>query len=254
MDLALLLGLVVAQTCASDAECGRTSLCTARPEQALTCHRRCQLRCAGDERCTVLRPPDDERWPRERRRYVCTAEDSRLCQPCERHADCEGFLDRCLILLSGEKACGRDCSWDDACPRGYRCADPGGFDGRVARRQCLPEAGCCACDQGFLVLPEPPPSAAAATTPSPGAGRGVVPSGTGPGGFPVTPLPAARPRPSWWHSTTPSWPGPATTSQSTPPSPATPRASQPSRGTPAAVPSPGQRAPPVVAPSKPTNW
>jgi hypothetical protein len=221
--------LLVAQPCPSDSACAPAGLCTAPPSAAtLTCHARCEPGCQPGERCTVLRPPDDERWPRHRRRYVCTREPSRLCEPCQRDEDCGALLDRCLDLASGERVCGRDCSWGDDCPRGYVCADPGASDGRPARRQCIPQAACCACDQGFYVpyeratlapqqaAPEPPPGADVADAPATWPSEGFAPRPSGP-----TPG-------SWWSGT----PGGGSSGSGSP-------SSTPAASTPLRAPTPG---------------
>lgn len=237
--LALLCALfplaALAQVCQADAECAGERLCTAKPRFELTCHRRCQLGCEPQERCTVLRAPDDERWPKGRRRYVCTEETTRLCRPCETDTDCEGFLDRCLFQVNGEKACGRDCSWDDQCPKGYRCADPGGIDGREVRRQCVPEAGCCACDRGFFVPAERPPEVPAAGA-SRSSGGTALP---GPAPAPSPAWPATRPGVPPHGSRQPGWRSPTAGAPSMVPTanPVTPRGS--AGGTGAALPIPG---------------
>lgn len=236
MRIALLCVLfplaALAQVCRADAECADQHLCTARPELELTCHRRCQLGCDAGERCTVLRAPDDERWPKARRRYVCTEETTRLCRPCEADADCDGFLDRCLFQVNGEKACGRDCSWDDQCPKGYRCADPGGVDGREVRRQCIPEAGCCACDQGFFVPAERPPELPAA-----GAARSTGGASL-PAPAPTSAWPTPRPGAAPHVTRQPGWRSPTAGAPSMVPvrSPGTPRGS--TGGTGAGLPTP----------------
>lgn len=249
--LALLVVLLppaaLAQVCAADAECEAQKLCTAKPALELTCHRRCQLGCGAEERCTVLRAPDDERWPKARRRYVCTEETKRLCQPCEADADCDGYLDRCLFQVNGEKACGRDCSWDDQCPKGYRCADPGGVDGREVRRQCIPEAGCCACDQGFFVPAERPPELPAAG-PARASGGAALPA---PAPAPASAWPTTRPGAPPNGANRPGWRSPTAGAPSLVPghNPATPRGSTRITGAGLPTPAPSGGVTPRPAPT-----
>ena len=180
------------KVCSTDEGCGNQSmLCVKEPEaQAKTCHLRCHASCAESERCTVLEPPDRQEDPISARRFVCTADRDRLCRPCERDDDCLLMLDKCVIQANGEHACGRDCAWDGACPPGFTCGDPAGLKG-VVKRQCVPIAGCCNCDQALLYGPSlsdvkgsGPTNAGSAASPSP--------SGWAPGGF-VKQVPPGRP-------------------------------------------------------------
>lgn len=179
--------------CLKDSTCGAGLLCAPEPNAAPSCHLRCGEGCSETQRCTVLAPPDDERRPVTARRFVCTDSKDTLCQTCASDDDCGLFLDKCIAQLNGELACGRDCAWDDQCPRGYVCADPGDANGSLARRQCVPKAGCCHCDVGYEAQREDLATSGGGTNeelPS-------MPSFSFPAPTPA-PQPSSSPPPPWW--------------------------------------------------------
>ncbi len=72
-----------------------------------------------------------------------------LCGACPAEGRCGDDNDACLKQLeTGETFCGRDCSENGGCPRGYACRDV-----RNAERQCVPFDGTCSTRE----LGEPPP-------------------------------------------------------------------------------------------------
>ncbi len=78
--------------------------------------------------------PDGEQIPQSG--YYCLPDRGGLCRPCDGPLDCPFPSDQCLSLTSGERACGRDCSFDGTCPDGYECIDG----------QCHPTGGTCECN------------------------------------------------------------------------------------------------------------
>ncbi len=68
--------------------------------------------------------------------FYCLPDRGGLCRPCEGPLDCPFPSDQCLQIASGERVCGRDCSYDGTCPQGYRCSD----------NQCQPVGGTCDCN------------------------------------------------------------------------------------------------------------
>ncbi|MBW2528642.1 MAG: hypothetical protein JRI23_30995 [Deltaproteobacteria bacterium] len=60
-----------------------------------------------------------------------------LCQSCDSSSACPGEGNLCVRLSAG-KACGVECTADDACPNGYRCTAVGTSSGESLGRQCLP--------------------------------------------------------------------------------------------------------------------
>lgn len=69
------------------------------------------------------------------------ADTSTLCEPCRRNGDCPGNGNLCVRLQSGS-VCGAECTADDACPEGYRCADIA-VGAQITGRQCLPSSFTC---------------------------------------------------------------------------------------------------------------
>jgi hypothetical protein len=75
-----------------------------------------------------------------------------LCDACTTSAECGGPADLCVILETGERFCGADCSGDHACPTAYSCYAISG--GTSTSYQCVPDSLTC----GHA----PPPSCAPA--------------------------------------------------------------------------------------------
>lgn len=62
-----------------------------------------------------------------------------LCGACPGDGRCGDDNDACLKQMeTGETFCGRDCSENQGCPRGYSCRDV-----RNGERQCVPYEGTC---------------------------------------------------------------------------------------------------------------
>jgi len=202
MLITLSLLVLAQQSCTSDVNCGEARLCVAEPDEGPTCHATCPLPRAPAQRCTVLAPPDDETKPVHQRRFVWTHNRDALCKTCEQDNECGLMLDRCVQLINGERACMRDCTWNDECPKNFVCADPAGADGKVKRRQCVPVSGCCHCDVGFT-------QDTGGTVSSGGAGASSAATPTG--GWQPKPPPSLNwgPPARWSGSTNPTTPSPS---------------------------------------------
>ena len=80
----------------------------------------------------------------------CVPLSSRLCEPCERDADCNAAVgDRCLEYPDGERFCGRSCGPESPfgadCPAGFSCS---------ADNQCRLDEGSCLCSANdSFILP-----------------------------------------------------------------------------------------------------
>jgi Putative metal-binding motif len=123
--------------CERDDQC-ETSLCESVLGAAQKCIRTCVTGCRALEVCSKL--AED--------RYGCVPERAGLCKTCFQDTDCPYAGDKC-IEVGAERFCGRDCSFDPgdpaACPSSYRCAEATTVHGEVARAQCQPVSGTCAC-------------------------------------------------------------------------------------------------------------
>ncbi|MBX5482734.1 MAG: hypothetical protein IRZ16_12975, partial [Myxococcaceae bacterium] len=119
--------------CSDDAEC-ETGLCEALPGKEKLCTRKCTDGCRSNEICEPL----------VEGRYACVPDKAALCQPCESDADCPYPGDRC-IQVAGTNVCGRDCSFNGACPDSFQCAQAVGFDGALLTTQCVATSGTCEC-------------------------------------------------------------------------------------------------------------
>ena len=80
---------------------------------------------------------------------TCVPLTSRLCETCERDADCNADLgDRCIEYQNGNKFCGRACGEDSPfgveCPEGFSCDESG---------QCRIDVGTCLCsaNDSFII-------------------------------------------------------------------------------------------------------
>lgn len=215
--LALALLVLAQQPCTDDARCGDVRLCVREPKEAPTCHAKCALPREPAQRCTVLEPPDNEGKPKHQRRFVWTRDRDERCKTCEQDSDCGLMLDRCVQLINGERACMRDCTWNDECPKDFVCADPAGADGKVKRRQCVPVSGCCHCDTGFTRDEGGTVSGGGSSAASGGAGERPPPAVW----QPKPPTPSNWGPPARWVETTPGNTPPAVTPGTSPTPPAT---------------------------------
>ena len=85
--------------------------------------------------------------------FACMPEVDDLCRGCVSDEQCASG--RCVELLDGSAACGRDCDADGDCPAGYACGD-----GAPEREgQCVPLTGSCSCSAETLGLERPCTSA-----------------------------------------------------------------------------------------------
>lgn len=121
------------ETCERDEECV-TGLCDAAPGFQTVCVTKCADGCGSDEVCTQL----------TQGRFSCAPDQGGLCRPCMIDADCPYPADKCLVV-DGLNVCGRDCTFDQACPTSYRCLNGVGVDGRAKAQQCQPASGSCTC-------------------------------------------------------------------------------------------------------------
>ena len=125
--------LAIGERCGSSDEC-ESGLCLGVGSEFL-----CSMEC-GD--CPIgtycgrvepnSAPPGENPAPNG---YYCLPDRGGLCKPCVTDINCTFPSDSCLDLGDGELVCGRDCSYDGSCPKGYEClAD-----------QCHPAGGTCDC-------------------------------------------------------------------------------------------------------------
>lgn len=121
------------EVCQSDDRCD-TGLCDAAPGVQAVCVRKCANGCYDGEVCTQLTPG----------RFSCQKDQRKLCSPCLVDGDCPYPSDRCIVV-NGEKVCGRDCAFDQGCPKGYQCVNARGVDGLTKLQQCSPVNASCAC-------------------------------------------------------------------------------------------------------------
>ena len=121
------------QPCEENERC-ETGLCDSANGNPRVCLRTCVQGCRGADICTRL----------ESSEYACVPERAGLCKPCQSDSDCPQVADRCL-QLGDEKFCGRDCSFDDQCPSGFRCGEATTVAGVLAPKQCQPSSGTCDC-------------------------------------------------------------------------------------------------------------
>jgi hypothetical protein len=123
------------ELCANNEEC-ESGYCL--PDlQGSFCTKSCTSNCPTGWACRLL--PD----PRGGDPLgLCAVDRERLCQPCLDHASCNpSGGDKCLGL-GGDKACGRDCTFE-SCPQGYKC-DTLSVQGATLK-QCVPSSGTCQC-------------------------------------------------------------------------------------------------------------
>jgi len=92
--------------------------------------------CPKPTYCSHVDPhtaPDGETPPESG--FYCLPDRQGLCKPCGSDINCTYPADKCLDLGGGEKACGRDCSYNQTCPMGYQCT----------QGQCHPKGDSCDC-------------------------------------------------------------------------------------------------------------
>jgi hypothetical protein len=111
--------------CVLDDSC-LSGLCDVVPgTNERVCLRKCTTGCREVDQCTRLAPE----------RFACVPQRAGLCQSCTQDSDCPYPADRCLTQ-GAERFCGRDCSYDSACPPTFRCADGLAVDGTSVTKQC----------------------------------------------------------------------------------------------------------------------
>ena len=127
-------------------------LCVEGPD-GHACTRTCTASCPNGYACVVTSAFGTDPVS------LCVPQHTRLCRPCQAHADCQNPVDAlpsfCLPAGDGAQGsfCGSACA-TAPCPGGYACTDVV-VDG-AASRQCVPDEGAlCACrpawaDLGFV--------------------------------------------------------------------------------------------------------
>ncbi|MGC4113782.1 MAG: hypothetical protein QM765_03805 [Myxococcales bacterium] len=126
------------ERCNADDEC-ETALCVALPREDKTCRRSCESGCHSEEICTTFGTGSNGGL-----RAGCVPTKAGLCLPCDQDTDCPYAADVCLAM-AGATFCGRDCSYDEACPEGYACTQGVAAEGGVAPKQCIPKSATCSC-------------------------------------------------------------------------------------------------------------
>ncbi|MBX7113246.1 MAG: hypothetical protein K1X64_02845 [Myxococcaceae bacterium] len=121
------------EECFGDDTC-ETGLCEPLPGKPALCVRKCTAGCKDDEVCTQLTPE----------RFACAPERGGLCVACAKDSDCPYPADKCIVI-NGEGACGRDCTFDGRCPVSYKCLNGLGVDSLAKKQQCVPSSGSCQC-------------------------------------------------------------------------------------------------------------
>jgi hypothetical protein len=120
-------------SCEKDINCD-TGLCFALAGQAQKCGRKCSAGCTAEEVCTQI----------DLQRFGCVPKREGLCKTCATDSDCPYPADRCIVVGTA-KVCGRDCSFDNACPESYHCTTAHDSNGTEIAAQCEPKSGTCEC-------------------------------------------------------------------------------------------------------------
>lgn len=126
------------ERCEEDDQC-ETALCVALPREDKTCRRTCESGCRGEEICTTFGKSANGGL-----RAGCVPNKAGLCLPCTKDVDCAYAADACLGVGSAN-FCGRDCSFDGACPEGYTCTSGVSAEGGNVAKQCIPKSATCSC-------------------------------------------------------------------------------------------------------------
>ena len=122
------------EECDDDGQC-KSGLCDLVPRTlAKICLGKCISGCTVNEVCLNVGV----------NRFGCVPEREGLCAACEDDSNCPYPGDRC-IAISGQKVCGRDCSFDGTCPVGFSCENGFTITGDQVPAQCHPVSGTCAC-------------------------------------------------------------------------------------------------------------
>ena len=132
------------EPCSLDIECASGFCIAAAKGDGKVCTRLCTGTCPPDWSCKVrVGSPEVS---------LCTQHVDRLCGDCSVDGHCNpAFGDYCLDL-GGVESCGRDCNYDP-CPAGYSCLSVV-VEGGTAK-QCIPDAGTCACTPATEGLERP---------------------------------------------------------------------------------------------------
>lgn len=122
------------EICLFDDQCLSGYCIPAATGDVKVCTQTCTGECPQDWECKVrVGEPDVS---------LCAQAIDRLCADCSVDGHCNpAFGDYCLDL-GGLESCGRDCNYLD-CPEGYVCETVSAGGGET--KQCVPEAGTCAC-------------------------------------------------------------------------------------------------------------
>ena len=86
--------------------------------------------------------------------FACVSPHWNLCRPCHKSADCmsvTGMEGSCVDYGSLGAFCGAECDPDAQCPSGFTCVDAGTVEGGAVK-QCVAEAGICACSDTAVSL------------------------------------------------------------------------------------------------------
>ena len=132
------------ELCTQDIECLSGFCIPTAAGDAKVCTRLCTGTCPTNWDCKVrVGDPDVS---------LCAQQVDRLCGDCSVDGHCNpAFGDYCLDL-GGLESCGRDCNYED-CPDGYVCKSVNVSGGSA--KQCVPEAGTCACTAATAGLTRP---------------------------------------------------------------------------------------------------
>ncbi len=122
------------EPCLEDDEC-QSGLCFALKGEGMKCGRKCGSGCDKETQiCTQL----------GFQRYGCVPKVPGLCRTCETNADCPYPADSC-VRVAGQLVCASDCSFDSACPEGYRCGPATDHTGNEVGSVCTPKSLTCEC-------------------------------------------------------------------------------------------------------------
>ena len=100
------------EPCEDGNEC-LSGYCVEAPEGGTVCTEKCADECPPGWECRPISNTGVDTT------FICVADRTDLCEPCEEHRDCDDNADLCLQIGRGSY-CGEDCRVED-CPEGYEC-------------------------------------------------------------------------------------------------------------------------------------